>query len=143
MSAAALPLHLPSKAEHLGQGGFPLTDVHFRSVSSPSRLRQSSIVFPGLRTGTLARDAGGPSRAMRYGAVLRSRRRVRDICRKPSRTSLLSFPTEPHQPGASSGTCVCSWCASATRGRDLCGLCKSHLAHTSIVVPRRSCRGHD
>lgn len=51
--------------------------------------------------------------------------------------------TEPHQPGAPSGTCVRSRCASATRRRDLCGLCKSHLAHTSIVVPRRSCRGHD
>lgn len=73
--AAALPLHLPSKAEHLGQGGFLLTDVHFRSVSCPSRLRQSGIVFPGVWTGKLSSlgircGRAKPSHKVRRGTSL-------------------------------------------------------------------------
>lgn len=75
VSAAALPLHLPSKAEHLGQGGFLLTNVHFRSVSCPSRLRQSSIVFPGVWTGKLSSlgtrsGRAKPSHEVRRGTSL-------------------------------------------------------------------------
>ena len=66
VSAAALPLHLPSKAEHLGQGGLLLTDVHFRSVSSHFSLACGSQVSCSRGCGRessrpLAWGTGGPS----------------------------------------------------------------------------------
>lgn len=58
VSAAALPLHLPSKAEHLGQGGSPHRFSLPIRPCSPPRSRQSGIVFPVV---VVAVDGGKPS----------------------------------------------------------------------------------
>lgn len=145
----ALPLHLPSKAEHLGQGRFLLTDVHFRSGFPPPpfslaavRYRSSRGCGPakepsclGARCGSLPSRAVGRRRCLAFGGEDGG---SGIFSRRPSRTSLILSPTRnrTRRTNRVRPECVLTSRCIGDRGRDLCGLCKSHLARNEILLCR-------